>query len=637
MTDDRRVDDLRQQLRSLGYLDAGVDRFVLASAVRSRRPAFIALLASLRSGLIAAALLGPAAAVGLAARLPGLVTGVRDAVVLAIYMAVLFGAAVALLSFVAALAVSSVARSSPQRGRAFSTAAGVVVSLACLAYLTLWWRTANAGFGWQAPIWTAFALMVAVAISLLVGHVVTLTARAVMVARTTPGTQSPRVPSASWRLVVGAGMLAFAGAAALLLLTAPGFASDVAPEPLPLPVISTGVRVRMIAVDGLDPALFSGQTRYEHLPALSTLFSSARALLEHEDTSDPARIWTTVATGQPAHVHGVHELETRRVAGVQGSLTGIRNSPLAQRIRATTDLLRLTTPAIASGQERQEKAFWEVAAQAGLRTAVINWWATWPAPPDTGIVLTDRAVLRLEKGGELDAEIAPDALYERLRGRWPALRAEAERLAANALKDPPAIDAAVAALLQRSAEMDATQLALAREVEGEATDLVVTYLPGLDIAQHALLTSASRAPISASTASARVDALKHYYVALDRLLIEAVGDRLGKDFVFVLALPGRVATPTRGLLGMSGPIDSEAGALGRVVDVAPTILRALGVPISRELAGQPLPLFGVRFDERYPVRYVASYGRVSGRRAERRGQPLDEEAIERLRSLGYVR
>ena len=34
----REVDDLRQRLRSLGYLDAGVDRFVLAPAAGGRRP-----------------------------------------------------------------------------------------------------------------------------------------------------------------------------------------------------------------------------------------------------------------------------------------------------------------------------------------------------------------------------------------------------------------------------------------------------------------------------------------------------------------------------------------------------------------------------------------------------------------------
>jgi hypothetical protein len=35
-SDDPRVDELRQRLRSLGYLDAGVDRFVLGPARATR-------------------------------------------------------------------------------------------------------------------------------------------------------------------------------------------------------------------------------------------------------------------------------------------------------------------------------------------------------------------------------------------------------------------------------------------------------------------------------------------------------------------------------------------------------------------------------------------------------------------------
>jgi hypothetical protein len=80
---DPRVDDLRQRLRALGYLDAGVDRFVLASARDARAPWIIALFASLRIGGLAAILLGPASAIGLAARLPSLVTGPRDALFMA--------------------------------------------------------------------------------------------------------------------------------------------------------------------------------------------------------------------------------------------------------------------------------------------------------------------------------------------------------------------------------------------------------------------------------------------------------------------------------------------------------------------------------------------------------------------------
>ena len=93
-------------------------------------------------------------------------------------------------------------------------------------------------------------------------------------------------------------------------------------------------------------------------------------------------------------------------------------------------MLRLTRPSTASGAELRSKTMWEVAADAGLRAAVVNWWATWPAsaaganPP---IVLSDRATLRLERGGALDGEIAPAALYERLRGEWPAIRARGAR------------------------------------------------------------------------------------------------------------------------------------------------------------------------------------------------------------------
>ena len=79
---DPRVDDLRQQLKSLGYLDAGVDRFLLASTRGTRGPVALAARSSLRVGFLGGALLGPAAARGLGAGLPGRVSGVRDALVL---------------------------------------------------------------------------------------------------------------------------------------------------------------------------------------------------------------------------------------------------------------------------------------------------------------------------------------------------------------------------------------------------------------------------------------------------------------------------------------------------------------------------------------------------------------------------
>src|SRR6187549_2124012 len=111
LNDDQRVDQLRQQLRSLGYLDAGVDRFLLAPASGARGPIALAARASTRVGLLGGILLGPAAAIGIGARLPGLLNGVRDALVVALYLAVFFFLAITVTSFIVTLGSTMVARS----------------------------------------------------------------------------------------------------------------------------------------------------------------------------------------------------------------------------------------------------------------------------------------------------------------------------------------------------------------------------------------------------------------------------------------------------------------------------------------------------------------------------------------------
>jgi hypothetical protein len=439
--------------------------------------------------------------------------------------------------------------------------------------------------------------------------------------------------------MLGAGALAFG--AALFLFNA-GMAAPRHPAETPrLTVVPSGVRVRVFAIDGFDPAVAERLIAEGRLPALAAASQGATASLVLNDVDrvangsplDPARLWTTVATAQPARVHGVETLETRRVAGMQGVLQAGEGSATARVVRTGTDLLRLTRPAVASGTDRREKTFWEVAADAGLRTAVVNWWATWPASADNAVILTDRATLRLERGGTLDAEIAPPALYERLKGRWPALRARAAEAAAQAL-DSASPDGPGAAVLRRSAEVDAIALSLAGDVSDESTDLAVTYLPGLDIAQHALLAPDAARPAATAPSSA----LDTYYVALDRLLAPVLQPQQ-REIVVVVTAPGRGASGGEGRLVMrGGEVRAGAAAAARATDVAPTILYALGVPISDALAGSPLTdLFEPPFVTRYAVRQVPSYGRPATPAGARSGQPLDQEMIDRLRSLGYVR
>jgi hypothetical protein len=625
-----RVDDLRQQLRALGYLDAGVDRFLLAPARASGSPFGVAVKSGIRVGVLAGAMLGPAAAIGVGARIPGLISGTRDALLLALYFAALFtivfAAAAAVVGMPAFLLARGRGGRTTARAGRISTASGLLVGIGCLAYLTLWWRTASGGIEWQSPVLTAFALLLAVAISFTLGHAVRITTLGV-IASAAASDSLPAPPRRSWRLVTAGAALAFVGAAALLVATTSAEPSpDVAPPHLT--VLSTGLRIRVIAIDGVDPQMFDA-SHWLHGREVAT---SGLYRLAPEDTSDPARIWTTIATGEPPSVHGVQAIETRRVAGLQGILWSDRGG-IGRALQGATDLVRLTRPSVASRDERQSMTFWEVAERAGLRTAVVNWWATWPAPPTTGVIVTDRAVLRLEQGGAQDAEIAPSDLYPALAAQWPTIRKAATEQASAAFEDIN--DPAVADALRRSATLDATMVGLATRIPGTQRDLDVVYLPGLDILQHAILGTPDGAPLAPSAVSVRVSAL-HAYEEFLRRLLDVWLDPSADEIVMLVTEPGRVRGNAPGTLTLvaAQQNDFKPGiGSAAVVDIAPTVLNLLGVPLSRELAGRPLL---APVSSRVPPP-VATYGPPFRSAAPRSGKPLDQEMIDRLRSLGYVR
>jgi hypothetical protein len=638
------VDELRARLRDLGYLDAGVNRFVLGPVRGGRGLLNVAWRSSARIGLLAALLLGPSAAVALDVRLPGLVTGARDVVVLAAYLGALFGVGVAILSLAATLLLGVV--SSRTRGRAgiernglrFARLAGAVVAVACLVYLVLWWRTVNpAGTVWRSQTWTWPVLAFSSAISMLLGHAVTMATLAIAVRGAVAPGEALRLRSRSWLLTAGTGAVVFVAGATMLFLTTRGEtrAAAVPASASAAPPVKTGVHLTLVAVDGFDLAFLDRLAAAGRVPTLARLAGGARLSIPASDAPDPARTWTSLATGQPVGVHGVSGIEARTVSGIGGTVPAFQ-SPLVEAIAAATDLVRLTRPTLTTGLQRRSKTFWEVAADYGLRTSVVNWWATWPAPPGAGVVMSDRAMLRFERGGELDAEMAPASIYDALKRGWPALRDEARRQIVAAFEG---IDEANGAVLRRAAEQDAVPAALAARVFEEGADLRAIYLPGLDIAQHTLVGGGGGSGLPASAMASRVEALERYYEFLDRLVASLVADLRPGAMAVLATDPGRSPSRGSGLLALTGS-GARAGVRlnGRAADVAPTVLYLLGIPISRELPGRPRSdLTDESFSARVPVRPTDTYGRRVVTPRPPGATPLDRDMLERLRSLGDVR
>lgn len=114
---------------------------------------------------------------------------------------------------------------------------------------------------------------------------------------------------------------------------------------------------------------------------------------------------------------------------------------------------------------------------------------------------------------------------------------------------------------------------------------------------------------------------------------EPVADAIGQLY----EITGSHDAKTEGIFIAAGPdIDTES-TVDRVhsLDITPTVLYALGLPIAQDFDGRPqTDLFARRFRQLHPVKTIPTWGtRESGSAL---ASAVDEELLEELRALGYL-
>ena len=604
------VDAVRDELRRLGYLDSSLDRFVLQGA-SGATPLAASLRAALRVGLVGGVLFGLAATLAAAGLDRRLLEEPRDLVVLALYLVAGFALLTGAIALAGGLLAAWARRRGREPGENLARRVGLTVAVGAVLYLALWWRSHLGGSSLAGHV---IALAVGLFLSLALSRFASLAVVAVLSA----GGSALHLPPASLSrrrvlpLVLGA-----AAVFAAVLAAAPRLGREGAKAPPDFAVVPTGLRVRVLAIDGLERRMTDELVARGEMPALAALVArGAHARLRAEPERVPAIVWTTVATGRGPAAHGILSPDTRRITGLRTPVSlDTRGSSFAEALGRATDLVRLTRTQPAGAALRSVKTFWNVASEKGLRVGVVNWWATWPAEPVNGWLVSDRAAFKIEKGGPADREVSPAEAFEALR---------------------PLVDATEP---EHARRLDRFHVAAARALRARSVpDLEALYLSGLDIVTMQQLGDAPASDLAAL--DAKLALVRAQYRFVDEVIAAAAAELGSSDVLILVGDPGRLARGAEqlaeGILVLAGAAVAP-GDLGSVSerDVAPTVLHLLGLPTSRELDGQVLEAaLSESFRREHSVRTVDSYGRRPTSRPTE--SAFDQDVLEQLKSLGYI-
>ena len=451
-------------------------------------------------------------------------------------------------------------------------------------------------------------------------------------------------------------------ALALVMMSGCRGATDVAPSP---------GKVLLIGVDGLEWQVVLDLIREERLPVLTQLMREGSfGRLETLTPTESPIIWTTVATGKLPEKHGIGGFVKPAADGRSARLY--------------------------SNGDRRTKALWNISSDYQRTVHSIGWWMTFPAEPINGtMVAQTNAQGQITPGGAeipwkggvikgLDGQVSPVELQDRVIDIARETERDLARLSQQAFGAPPNRDRRAWQQSQWSFRADSTYLRVTQEIlngEQEPPDLLMVYFGNTDVMSHRFWRYAYPDGYRHPPTPRQVASLSHLvadaYIWVDRAIGEILEhydetatvivasdhgmgpDNLTLDFTTQTratsghhpSLPG-VLIVSGGHARRSGFFDDPAlqsedlrpdsvPIIGGVVDIAPTILALLGVPVGRDMDGVVLEeVFAEGFAARFPISFVDTHDSAAWLGA-RPGQLLSDEAseerLQQLRALGYIR
>ncbi len=402
-------------------------------------------------------------------------------------------------------------------------------------------------------------------------------------------------------------------------------------------------KVLLIGWDAADWKVINPLMDAGLMPTLNGLVNEG--VIANLATLDPPlspMLWTSIATGKTADQHGI-------LGFVQPDTENGGIKPVL-------------------GSSRKVKALWNILSHEGFKTSVVGWWPSHPAEPINGAMVSNFFQQATAPYGEpwpvAKGSVHPPALESRLAkfrvhpgeitaahvGPFVPLLHEIDQ-------EKDRRPATVANIIAHAATIQAVATLI---MEDYPWDFMAVYFDAIDHFGHGFMRfhPPKREGIPDELYRLYSDVVSAGYMfhdmMLDRLLELAGPDTtvillsdhgFHSDHLRPVGIPQEPAGPaaehrSHGILCMRGPgiLKDERIYGASLLDVAPTVLHVLGLPVGRDMKGKVLVQ---AFEQPAQPEYIESWEKVEGdfrmhAEDERTDPWAEKQALDQLVALGYI-
>jgi predicted AlkP superfamily phosphohydrolase/phosphomutase len=397
-------------------------------------------------------------------------------------------------------------------------------------------------------------------------------------------------------------------------------------------------RVILVGVDGIGPDLVRQGLDRGTLPSFEYLLRrGAHGPLGTLRPTEGPPVWTSIVTGALPRAHGVKSFITYRLAGSSAVFELLPKGLLVSAL----EKLGLVATAPVTSAARRRPALWNALNAFAVDAGVVRLWGTHPVERIHGFMLSPRLSRgRSTRPAEL---LHPLDLMEEVQAQVVS-GDDVDRALVSEFVDrsvpPGPDDERLRRLLVDEALAPDFTYQRAGNVLRTAYDppFFATYFYGLDVVGHAFLRFAEPGlfgNVGADSARRYGRVVERYATLVGERVVALVEARRPDDIVILVSgygmEPATLSDRLLALLGGRGAIggtherapDGYFLAIGpgirpgamlqaaSVVDVAPTILYLMGLPVARDMDGRVLTeILDESFARTNPLTFIPSYGRV---------------------------